>query len=103
MIDKGILALGNEAQRALTWSLQNRLGPRVAAGEQRDLVPPSNQFFRQVGHDTLCAAIELRRAALVERRNLCNPHFLMTPRFCQGPKPIGWSRVPEHAPARCRR
>ena len=46
VIGQGILALGIEAQGALTRRLQNRFGPRVAAGEQGDLMPPSNQFFR---------------------------------------------------------
>src|SRR5882724_5242684 len=70
MIGQRILAFAIEAQGALTGRPQNRLGARVAAGEQCDIVPPSNQFFRQIGHHSLGAAIELRRAALIERRNL---------------------------------
>ena len=47
---------------------------RVAAGEQRDLVPQPHQLFGQVGDDTLRAAVQLRRHALIQRGDLCDSH-----------------------------
>ena len=74
MVGKRILAFGIEPQRPVARRPQHRRGPRIAAGEQRHLVALTHQLFGQIGNDPLGAAIKLRRAALVQGRNLRDPH-----------------------------
>ena len=55
-------------------------GDRVAACEQRHVMPKRDQLFRQPGDNTLRSAIELRRHALGERRDLGDAHGIRLPR-----------------------
>src|SRR5881396_3433832 len=91
VIGQRILALGIEAQGALAGRLQNCFGLRVPTGEQRNLVPLSNQFFRQIRHYSLSASIQLRWAALMQRRDLCDPHIPAPPKLSARSKRIGSS------------
>src|SRR5271165_2047555 len=75
MIRERILALRVEPQRAFARSLQSPQRLRIATGEQGHLMPLTNEFFRQIRNHPLGAPIELWRTALVQRRNLRNPHF----------------------------
>ncbi len=47
-------------------------GLRVAARKQRDLVSESNQLLREIRHDTLGAAVQVRGDALVQGGHLCD-------------------------------
>ena len=46
---------------------------RVAAGEERDVVPEAYQLLGQIRDDTFRSAVALRRHALVQRCNLRDP------------------------------
>src|SRR5262245_9068294 len=56
---------------------QLRLGDRVAAGEQCDLVPLTDQFLGQIGDNPLRSTIQLRWNGFVERRDLRDPHNIL--------------------------
>jgi hypothetical protein len=45
MIDEWIFALGTETQRPVAGRPQDRIGLRVAAGEQSDFVTLTNKLF----------------------------------------------------------
>ena len=47
---------------------------RIAAREQRDVVPEAHERVGQVGDDALGAAVCFRRHAFDQRGNLCNTH-----------------------------
>ena len=49
-------------------------GFRIAAGEERDLVPESHEFLGQVRNDSFRAAVLLRRHAFIEGSDLCDSH-----------------------------
>jgi len=55
---------------------RHELGSRagISACEERDLVSLMNEFFGQVGHDPLGAAIVFRWNGLIEGRDLCDLH-----------------------------
>lgn len=60
VVRESILTLGIKPQRPLaSWS-QPRLGLRISARKQRHLMPLTDQFFREIRHHTLSAAIKLR-------------------------------------------
>jgi ABC-type microcin C transport system duplicated ATPase subunit YejF len=50
-------------------------GDRIRTGKQRYVVTQPDQFICKVGYHTLGPAIELRRHALDEGRDLCNFHW----------------------------
>ena len=66
----------SSSRRSAAGSAGDQLGrgPRVAAGEQRDLVALANQLLGQVRDDALGAAVARRRHALDERRHLRDAH-----------------------------
>src|SRR4051812_48978788 len=53
-------------------------GLRIAAGEQRDVVPEGNELFGQPVNDPLSASIELRWHSLRQRSNLRNAHLIVS-------------------------
>ena len=63
-----------EAQRARRAGTQPRARLRIAAGEQRHVVAELDQLFGEIGDDALGAAIEPRRDALDQRRDLGDLH-----------------------------
>ena len=63
-----------EPQRRCRTTDKPRRGHRVAAREQGDVMAEADEFFREIGNDTLRAAIEPRRYALNKWRNLCDFH-----------------------------
>ena len=66
VIWKRIFASRIETQRAIARGSQRRLGLRVAAGEQSDLMTLAYQLFGQIRDDPLGAAVKPRRTALVQ-------------------------------------
>jgi len=52
-------------------------GNRISARKQGDVVPEPNEFFRQVGYDSLSSSIQFRRNALPQGRNLGNSHWTL--------------------------
>src|ERR1700751_1734505 len=74
MVGKSILAVAIEPQRLLACRPQRCCSAGVAAGEQRDLVPLMHELFCEIRHDPLSASVKLRRAAIVQGRNLRNSH-----------------------------
>ena len=50
-------------------------GHRIAAGEQRHVVPQRHQLLGQPRHDALGAAVELRRGRFGQRGDLCDAHI----------------------------
>ena len=64
---KRIFASGIETQGAIAGGSQCRLGLRVAAGKQSDLMTLAYQLFGQIRDNPLGAAVKLRRTALVQR------------------------------------
>jgi len=74
MIDQRILATAVEPQRDLAARFQRGRGARVAAGEQRDLVPESDQFLGQVRNNPLGAAIKPRGTTLMQGSDLRDSH-----------------------------
>jgi len=71
---EGVATLGIEAQSARARGLEGRGGLRIAAGEQRDLMPLADQFLGQMGDDALGAAVTAGRTTFVQWGNLSNPH-----------------------------
>jgi|SRR6516164_4864380 len=70
VVRESILTLGIKPQRPLaSWS-QPRLGLRISARKQRHLMPLTDQFFREIRHHTLSAAIKLRWTTLTRRGDL---------------------------------
>ena len=64
---KRIFASRIETQCAIARGPQCRLGLRVAAGEQGDLMTLAYQLLGQIRDNPLGAAVKLRRTALVQR------------------------------------
>src|SRR5207244_954850 len=62
-----------QAQRLPGAGNEARLGHRVAAREQGDLVALPDQLLGEIGDDPLRAAVELGRHALIERCDLRDP------------------------------
>ena len=54
-----------EPQRLGTGGFKRRLGLRIAAREQGNLMSLANQFLGQIRHHALGAAVKLRRTAFV--------------------------------------
>ena len=53
---------------------QARLGRRICAGEERDVVPELNQSIGKICNDPLSAPVQPGRSRLVQRRDLRNSH-----------------------------
>ena len=76
VIRDGIVDARVEPQRAgHATGTQLRAGDRIAAGEQGHVVALAHQLFGQVGDDTFGSAIESRRHAFHQRRNLRDFHI----------------------------
>ena len=58
MVRQRLAALGIAPESAFAARRQPCAGYRIAAGKQRDVVAPPYQFFRQVAHHPLRAAIQ---------------------------------------------
>src|SRR5262245_20648896 len=71
---------------------QPRIRLRVAAGEQRDLMPQPDQFLGQIGDDPLRPPIQLRGDAFVKRGDLRDSHriFWFFTRICGNPLRSFW-------------
>jgi hypothetical protein len=63
-----------QAQGLRTDRVKTRRGVGVAAGEERHVVAHADKLFRDIGHDALRSAVELRRHALPQRGDLCDSH-----------------------------
>jgi hypothetical protein len=74
VIRQRVLHVRIESQCARSAGHQCRRSPRIRTCKQRHLVALSHEFLGQVRDDAFGAAIELRGHALIERRNLCDPH-----------------------------
>src|ERR1700741_3285783 len=81
-------ALGVQSQSPRTDGYQIRVGERVSAGEQRNFMPLSNQFFGQVRDNPFCSSIQFWRDTLIQRRNLRDSHKNNSPDLCT----FGWDR-----------
>src|SRR5262249_59879954 len=75
---RGGTAKVGEPQRAPATGDQPRRGPRITARKQRDVVSRSDELLGQVRYDPLGAAVQPRRDALVQRRDLCDPEPAVT-------------------------
>ena len=69
-----ILDRGIEPQRPRRAGDEPRGGLRVAAREERHIVPQPHQLLAEVGLHALGAAVKLRRHGFGERCDLGNPH-----------------------------
>src|ERR1700761_6270776 len=67
-----------EAQSSWPHSLELRRRRRIATGKQRNLVAERDQLFGEPGHDSLGAAVKLRRNSFSQRRNLCDLHLSLS-------------------------
>jgi len=65
--DGGIAPLPREAQRFRHHGTQLGSGPRVATGEQDNVMPPAHQRLRKIMNHTLCPAITPGRNALKQQ------------------------------------
>jgi hypothetical protein len=74
MMGQGIAHGRVEAQRHIAAGHQFGRGAGIGAGEQRDLVALTHEFLGEIGNDPFGAAIERRRDALIERRDLSDLH-----------------------------
>src|SRR5262245_10082632 len=61
---------------------QLRAGSRVAAGEQRDLMPLPDERLRKVGNHTLRPAVQLGRNTLEKRSYLCDSQGFFDDTHC---------------------
>ena len=64
-----------QAQRLFGAFYEFRVGYRIAACEQRHLVPLPNEFFGQIGDNPLGAAVQFGRNTLEQRGNLRDSHY----------------------------
>src|SRR5713226_10746843 len=74
LVGDGIAAAAVEAERARRAGMQPGARLRIAAGEERHRMAELDQLFGEIGDDALGAAIEPRRDALDQRRDLGDPH-----------------------------
>src|SRR5256885_14452577 len=65
---------GVQTERGRTCGHQLRAGHRIAAGEERHLVPLAYQFFGKPGYDSLRSSVKFGRNTFIKRRNLGNSH-----------------------------
>src|SRR5215831_1823137 len=81
MVSERIDAAGIGSQRTRAASHQLRIRDRISASEQRHLVPPPDELFCQIGHDTFGPAVLFRRHAFIEWGDLRNFHSSPPIRF----------------------
>jgi hypothetical protein len=74
----GIGARWIEPDGPLAWRDESRHGARVAASEERDVVPTPNEFFGQPRDNAFGPAVETRWNTFVKRRDLRDSHALST-------------------------
>ena len=74
VVGQGIGYIRVESQSPFTRRDKPCLGLAVSRSEQGHVMTHPNQLLGQVGNHTFRAAIKLRRAALIERRDLGNTH-----------------------------
>jgi hypothetical protein len=73
-VARGVIAVAEKAQALRMAGGKLGRSLRITAREQGHVVTLANEFFRDPRHDTLGAAIELRRHGFRERGNLGNAH-----------------------------
>jgi hypothetical protein len=73
MVRQGILYLC-QSQRFRTTGDQPRRRLGIAACEQGDIVALGDELLGEVGDDSFGTAVQPRRHAFHERRDLCDPH-----------------------------
>jgi hypothetical protein len=75
VVRHGVVAPRIEPQPARRHGVQPRRGHGIGGGEQGDVLAHVHQRLGKVRHHPLGTAIELRRHALVQRRDHGNPHI----------------------------
>src|SRR5437868_9076747 len=64
-----------QAQSSFTAGDEPCTCDRVAAGEERDIMTLCDEFLRQIGNDSLGAAVTFWRHPFEKRRDLCDSQF----------------------------
>src|SRR5688572_21816269 len=69
-----VLDAGVESQRRVDDRMQLCRSSRIAAGEQRDLMPLAHQLLGEIGNDSFRAPVQFRWNTFDQWRYLCDSH-----------------------------
>ena len=78
MVSYGIYAFPVKTQCPAADRDKARIGYRIAAGKQRDLVPHAQEFLGQPRDNTLGTTVQPRRDTFIQRRYLGDSHRLLS-------------------------